>query len=175
MKNLGLVSISLLAVFIFNACQGTSTTNTTANDTTTKAVANNADNAVTKTSPAANSSEVQPKSDLKPADVDPNKPIPVTDVKAAYIADKAAWHGKQISVAGDYFGKGKTTSGDKAGDFYVSITDAGKKLMATCYLDKEASDEISKQPTNHVFKGTIVEDKGAIVEQVVLKPCEIVK
>lgn len=175
MKNLVLIKISLLAIFIFSACQGTSTTNSTANDATTKNAANNTNRDLTKTSPAADAPEAQPKSDLKPADVDPNKPILVTDVKAAYIADKAAWHGKQVSVAGDYFGKGKTTSGDKAGNFYVSITDAGKKLMATCYLDKEASDEISKQPTNHVFKGTIVEDKGAIVEQVVLKPCEIVK
>ena len=129
---------------------------------------------MTKT-PQAASSPAPPKSNLKPADTDPNNPLPVAEVKAAYNADKAAWHGKQVSVAGDYFGKGRTTSGDKAGNFYVSISDAGKKLMATCYLDKEASDELSKQPANHVFKGTIVEDKGAIVEQVVLKPCEIVK
>jgi hypothetical protein len=175
MRNIALITLFFLAVFTFSACQGTTTTNTTVNNATTNTVTNTTNNVVTKTTPAASSPEAQPKSDLKPADVDPNKPIPVADVKAAYIADKAAWHGKQVSVAGDYFGKGKTTSGDKAGNFYVNITDAGKKLMATCYLDKEASDEISKQPANHVFKGTIVEDKGAIVEQVVLKPCEIVK
>ena len=175
MKNLSLITLFFFAVFTFSACQGTTTSDTTANNTTTITVANTTNNAMSKTTPATSSPAAQPKSDLKPTDVDPNKPIPVADAKAAYIADKSAWHGKQVSIAGDYFGKGKTTSGDKAGNFYVSITDAGKKLMATCYLEKEASDEISKQPANHVFKGTIVEDKGAIVEQVVLKPCEIVK
>lgn len=176
MKNTTLLIILSLAVLAFAGC-GDTATNTVSNVTTNanKIAANSANNAITTTTPAVNSSEGAPKSDLKPADVDPNKPIPVAEVKAAYIADKAAWHGKQVSVTGDYFGKGKSTNGGKEGNYYVSITDSSKKLMGTCYLDKEASDEISKQPANHVFKGTIVEDKGAIVEQVKLKPCEIVK
>lgn len=175
MRNLNLLIILCLSILVFAGC-GETTTNTAnvVNTSGNVTVANSANKTMT-TTPAANSSEGAPKSDLKPADVDPNKPIPVAEVKAAYIADKAAWHGKQVSITGDYFGKGKSTNGGKEGDYYVSITDAGKKLMATCHLDKEASDEISKNPANHVFKGTIVEDKGAIVEQVKLKPCEIVK
>ncbi|HSK71318.1 MAG TPA: hypothetical protein VK892_06455 [Pyrinomonadaceae bacterium] len=175
MKNLTLLIILSLFVLAFAGCGETATNtavnvNTVANNTAT----NSANNAMT-TTPATNSPEAPPKSDLKPADVDPNKPIPIAEVKAAYIADKSAWHGKEVSVTGDYFGKGKSTEGGKESGFYVSITDAGKKLMGTCHLDKEASDELSKQPANHVFKGTIVEDKGAIVEQVKLKPCQIVK
>lgn len=172
MKNFALVTILFVAVISFSGCQDSA--NTTANNNAANTIANNTA-AANNSTPAANSSEGTPKSDLKPADVDPNNPIPVAEVKASYIADKAAWHGKQVSVTGDYFGKGKSTNGGKEGDYYVSITDASKKMMGTCYLDKEASDEISKQPANHVFKGTIVEDKGAIVEQVKLKPCEIVK
>ena len=177
MKNITLLTILILGLSAFTGC-GETATNTTVSNVSTNAnniAANNTNSIMTTATPAAASPEAAPKSNLKPADIDPNKPVPIADVKAAYIADKAAWHGKQVSVTGDYFGKGKTTKGEKEENYYVSITDAGKKLMGTCYLEKEASDEISKNPANHVFKGTIVENKGGIVEQVVLRPCEIVK
>lgn len=172
MKNLIFITILSLSVLVFAGC-GETATNTVANTNAGNKTA--ADNAMAKTTPATNSATEAPKTDLKPADVDPNKPIPVAELKAAYLTDKAAWHGKEVSVAGNYFGKGKTTKDGKDSEFYVSISDEGKKLMGTCYLEKEASDEVSKQPENHVFKGTIVEDKGGIVPQVILKPCEIVK
>lgn len=173
MKYLSLLTILSLTAFTFSGCQNTA--NPTVNNGTT--ASNNATTAKTA-NPAATptaKAEVPASANLKPEDVNADKPVPIADVKAAYIANKAAWHGKEVSVTGDYFGKGKTTEAGKESDFYVSISDSGKKLMGTCYLDKEASDEISKQPANHVFKGTIVEDKGAIVEQVKLKPCVIVK
>jgi hypothetical protein len=173
MKNLTLLLVLSLLILTVAGCNQTGT-GTTANSNANSTTAANNTSSSPSSAPAANSSAPAAKSDLKPADIDPNKPVPIADVKAAYIADKAAWHGKQVSVTGDYFGKGKTTKGAKAENFYVSITDSGKKMMGTCHLESEASDEISKQPKDHVFKGTIVDEKG-LIEQVVLRPCEIVK
>lgn len=169
MKNL-ILPIALCSLILTAAGCSQTGGSTTANTNSSPTIAANGQG----NSSAANSSALASRSDLKPTDIDPSKPVPIADVKAAYIANKAAWHGKQVSVAGDYFGKGKTTKGEKAENFYVSITDSGRKMMGTCHLESEASEEIGEQPKDHVFRGTIVEDKG-LIEQVVLRPCEIVK
>ncbi len=174
MKHLILTTILSLTVFAIAGCGDAA--NDTTNAGNTAVVKNTTDNKTNSmTNAETNTSADAPKSDLKPADIDPNKPVSITDLKAAYIADKAAWNGKEVSVTGNYFGKGNTSKSGKTTSMYVSITDSSRKLMGTCYVSEEVSDEISKNPENHVFKGTIKEEKSQLVEQVVLDPCEVVK
>jgi hypothetical protein len=178
MKQLIFITILSLVCLVFAGC-GDATKNSAANTNSANnktVAADNKNDSVSKTSlPETSSAENAPTSDLKPSDIDPNKPVPVADLKAAYIADKTAWNGKEVSVTGNYFGKGKTSSSGKVTSQYVSISDSSKKMMGTCYVSKEVADDISANPENHVFKGTIKADAKTIIEQVVLDPCEVVK
>jgi hypothetical protein len=178
MKKISLLTILSLTVLMFAACGdgATNTANSMVNINTADVKGTVASNnsSTTQATPAATLPPDLPKTDLKPDKVDPNKPIPVAEMLSAYLSDKAAWNGKEVSVAGNYFGKGKTTSDNKVTIMHISIADDKNKFRANCYVDKEVPEEVTMKPENHVFKGTISEDKmrGSYL---ILKPCKLVK
>ncbi len=117
---------------------------------------------VTKASTAAPTAK-SAKAALKPADVDPKKPVPVADLHAAVTAEGAiaAWKGKEVQVKGYY--KSTTTSTNKHGktariDLYCGKT---RKGTVGCNMKKEPTkeqkDKLAKERKDVIVKGKIAD------------------
>lgn len=112
-----------------------------------------------------------PTSNLKPADVSADKPVPAAELNAAFTADQNAWIGKEVTVVGNYHSH--TTSTVSSGKIIrIDISDASGKKVAACTVSVEPTKEEVAERKDRKFKGKI---KDAWFSQVNLEPCEMLK
>jgi len=149
MKNIILLSLILLSIFILSNCKGDAT-----------GESNDAD------SVAVVEEEVVPEvTMLDPNSIDLNKPIPVADLKEAFFA----WDGKEVTVIGYcdvMFSYGSVKNEVKL----VGSPDSSNALVR-CALTADYEGEKVEQSTPIVVKGII---DGSFFGSVELKDCEIV-
>lgn len=173
MKNLTFILVILLAAFVFSSCQETANTNSKTNETNTSSAGENksADNA-SKPAESLKAEEEKPTSNLKPEDIDLEKPIPAEELNTAFLANEKAWIGKEVSIIGKYHSTTKSRVMDED-RIRVDISDAKtNKKMAGCIVKKEVPEELSKERENRVFKGKIAENRYG---RILIEPCEFVK
>ena len=110
-------------------------------------------------------------------------PISAVELEAAYKADKDAWIGKQVTVAGTYGGQGQNVEGGVAKDFHVIVTTPGasfseRRTAATCFLDRAPPEAIkSLGPQDPlIVTGTVkARPRGLVDNHAQLNPCRIVQ
>ena len=161
------------ALFAFGCGGAAETENNTASDKPTESASPETPSASPAESPKENAeTNDSPKSDLKPDDVDADKPIPVAELKAAFLQDEKAWIGKEVSVVGKY--AKTTTSSLPGGDVIrIDISDAKTNQRAVgCEVKATPPDDLAKNREDRVFKGTVKENKFG---NPLLEPCELVK
>lgn len=106
MKNLSLFAVILIAAFVFSSCQNTAT-NTAANNGAAANTNTNTNMTAANNSTPAVSPTVKvelPPSNLKPEDIDSDKPVSAEELRNAVFANEAAWKGKEVAVVGEYNG-----------------------------------------------------------------------
>jgi hypothetical protein len=109
--------------------------------------------------------------------------ISAVELEAAYKADKEAWIGKQVTVAGTYGGHGQNVEGGVAKDFHVIVNTPGasfseRRNAATCYLDQAPADDVkSRGPQDAlIVTGTVkAVPRGLVDNYARLNPCRIVQ
>lgn len=157
MKNLILLTILSLAVFIFAGCQSSATTADGKTDTGESA-----------------------------GDIDTSKPIEVSEFHKAYFADEAKWKGKEVTLKGHLTKLGLPKDGDNRVLLTKYSPDPMKNPVTTIEVSCMASNfdhgkDLSKVDTmamakkGHQVKGTIKgTDKVSKYDVVVLEPCEYI-
>ena len=170
MKILILPTILFFAFLALGGCGGSAATSTgnTAKPATNSTGAANKPPAAT--APAAATPATV--SNLKPADINPDKPVPAEELSAAVMANEAAWKDKTVSVVGSYHST--TTSKLQSGDqIRVDIADDKGKKRVACTVKTDVPQEVIKgERKGRVFKGTV---KEMFFDQILLEPCEFVK
>lgn len=166
------LSGSLLVVVAFIGCQSSEVTNVnSSNAATTNRASNTNTTSSTPVSAASPSPTAAPTSNLKPADINLNQPVPAQELRNAFFADQNAWKGKQVAVKGSYHSH--TTSTTSSGKtIRIDIADEKGKRWVACNVTTEPSAEAVKERNNWVVKGTI---KETWFDQVLLEPCEVTK
>lgn len=174
MKKTILLTILSLAVLAFTGC-GETATNTVANNTKPANSTVNSPAANNAATPAATPTAKAdlPPSDLKPADINLDKPVPAAELRNAVFADEAAWMGKEVAVIGEYNGHStsKLDSGDKHS---INVQDDNRKVVINCDGRVAPPDDVKDKSKDRVFKGT-VKSVNKSYQQVYLEPCEVIK
>jgi len=132
---------------------------------------------------SSNTNESAPASNASSGTAPEQATISAVELEAAYKADKDAWIGKQVTVAGTYGGHGQNVEGGVARDFHVIVNTPGasfseRRLAATCFLDQAAPESItSRGPQDAlIVTGTIkARARGLVDNHPQLNPCRIVK
>jgi uncharacterized protein YceK len=174
MKNTTSLIVILLAAFASGGCQN-ATTHTAANNGASTTAANDTQAANTSKPAAATPTAPPdlPTSNLKPEDIDLNKPVPAEELRNAVFGDEDAWIGKEVTVVGTY--NGHTTSKLDSGEHYsVSIVNAKGKEVIPCDGRKAPPVDLKDKREGRVFKGT-VKSINRSWQRLTLEPCEVVK
>jgi len=167
MKQSALLTTICLAVVLMVGCQAGSKTPTDNEDVNNT----NAENQeAPKASPSAE--EEKPTSNLKPEDINLDKPFPAEELNAAFLANEDAWKGKEVAIVGKYsFPTISKVDGKERIRVDVSDPKTNKKV-AGCVVKTKPPEELKTKRENRVFKGTIREERYG---RVLIEPCEFVK
>lgn len=147
MKNLFLLSLILLSIFVLTNCKGDATGETSDTDSVA-------------------TEEVVPENTmLDPNNIDLSKPIPVAELKKAFLA----WEGKEVTVVGycDIMFSYQSVKNEVK---LVGNPDSSNFLVR-CTLKADYEGEKVEQTTPIVVKGTI---DGNFFGSITLKDCEVV-
>lgn len=115
----------------------------------------------------------QPASDLKPDNIDLEKPFDATDLRNAVAANLAAWEGKVVTAIG--ISDGHTVSTLKSGDKFTSIKVKNEKseIVLDCAGPKTPPTDMLSRNKDRIFKGPVKKILSPY-NQVVLEPCEVI-
>jgi hypothetical protein len=109
---------------------------------------------------------------LKPGDVSSDKAVKLIELVDSVVADKDAWKGKEVAVAGFV-----SATSDPGGHLLLTLTSdqlATNKKNVTCAIKGVKSDEVFSKTIE--VKGTIFfVNTGGEYKTVNLEPCELKK
>lgn len=147
----------ILVILAIAGCNGSNveTENKPAENETASETTKTTDTAENKaeTSEAGTGEEKKdetPKSDLKPADIDLEKPFDPAELTAATAADEEAWKGKEVTVKGKT-GGGFNKNSDGSIMFYIMNKDNQPQIICSG-VKEPPQDGTSKEKT---YKGKI--------------------